>query len=74
MLIVGAVELILYAVIIWFVLTQIVIPVWFGLPLFPKFSKVGKVESKLKEVSEEVTVGELEEEVNKLSEKIKGKK
>jgi predicted Holliday junction resolvase-like endonuclease len=66
-------EIIICTVVIWFIITQIIIPGFYGTKSFPLFKKEAKLKDKLVEVQQEIKEKELEETINKAKEKLKEK-
>jgi hypothetical protein len=49
-----AVELLLAAIILWFIITQVVIPLFGGRPLFPMFGTEAKLQEQLEKKRQEL--------------------
>lgn len=57
------VEFAIFALFIYGVITQIVMPLWRDTPLLPIFDREGKLEVKLREAKQDVLEAELEREI-----------
>lgn len=63
-------EFLLIALSIWFVITQVAIPVWRKQRLFPIFQRRWELEGRLEEVQEKVSEQKLEKEIARTAGKL----
>lgn len=67
-------EFFVICVAIWFIVTQIIIPGFYGTKSFPFFKKEAKLKEKLQEVKQEIKEQEIEETIDRVKEKLQKEK
>jgi len=58
-------EFVLFAMFSYGVFSQVIVPLWSGVPFFPWIRKPGKVQSRMAEVREEREVADMEQEIER---------
>ena len=69
MILVALVELVVMALLLYLGVTQVILPLWRGTPLFPMFRREGRLQHDLTEATEKVVEAELESKIVETTQK-----
>lgn len=69
MIMVALVELVVAVLLLYFGITQVILPLWRDTPLFPMFRKERHLQHNLAEATEQVVEAELEREIARTTQK-----
>ena len=76
MILVALVELVVAALLLYLGITQVVLPLWRGTPLFPIFRREGRLQHELAEATENVVEADLKKKIvepTKKAESVRGR-